>query len=474
MRSAVRCIWVWALAFGVIAGRATAQHAEDRAAADFGAASPASRDDELARLVRDYFRAERVADRARLAGQIAGAEGASIASVSEAIRQVQFWNAQPAGAQQFSIPCDRPYGREPYIIRVSVRVPADYDPNRAYPLIVALPDVGASAASCLEFVAGVVAVGDLATGPEGYLIAATCDYAGLWLSAPADAAGDGDAILGELRRRYHVDTDRVYVLGSGQGGTAAFVWAVLQPDALAAAMPLDGALALQLDAPAVEVFLPNLRNLSVMGAYVRGDSTVADPYTGAVAAWNEYIVRLAKERKLPLHLEAVEAPADGPLAPPPDLVADFLNDRRLHGVKEVELSFRYPRQGKSAWLRQTKFLGEPWTGQRLVVESAPTETAGAALQAVLREKLAYLGGRIEGQTVQVRTRRCEQVEVRLNGELLDLDQAVTIYVDGTRRFEGQVTPSIATLLACAWEDWDFQRLWPVRLAIDHKGRAIER
>ena len=58
-------------------------------------------------------------------------------------------------------------------------------------------------------------------------------------------------------------------------------------------------------------------------------------------------------------------------------------------------------------------------------------------------------------------------------DVVDLDKDITIFLDGTRKFDGRATRKIKTMLEVAAEDWEFQRLWPVRFDLSQRGRAVQ-
>ena len=161
------------------------------------------------------------------------------------------------------------------------------------------------------------------------------------------------------------------------------------------------------------------------------------------------------------------------VTPPPDGLNDILSRTRPHGIRRFSHWFRYPVQGRASWLRQTRFLGEPWTAQQIVVAPAWDETPSQAITGILEDRLAFIGGQIDGQTIRLQTRRCAKLDLLLNDDLVDLDQDITIYLNGTKRFQGRAQRRIATLLEVAGQDWDFQRLSTVRFQLSHEGRAVQ-
>jgi hypothetical protein len=425
------------------------------------APSPAEPNPLLEKLT-GYFQATSARDRAKALHDISALPDADIAHVAQALKQIALWKAVEPGEKQIRIAMLRASTRTAEEIGVSVRVPQGYDPTAAWPAILVLPDPDASA---VDDVAKLLT--SWGVDPDKYLIAVAPRLGGVWLSSPVDTAEDPLRLVDTLGRQFHLDADRVYLVGTGANAHAACVLSALLPDLFAASVSIHGTLALQMPpAATAEMFLPNLRTVRSLWVFPSSEDV------GSVASWNRYLSEKAAESGIPLDAFEV-AGEDGTLLPPPDKLQPLLETRRPAGAKQLSLWFRYPAHGRIGWLKQTGFDGEPWTAQQLLVAPAPTEDVGVAAAALLKQKFAFLAGEIEGQTIRITSRRCDRIELRLSAELVDLDQPVTIFLDGTKRFDGKVKPKLATLLECARADWDFQRLWPVRMTISAKGRASE-
>jgi pimeloyl-ACP methyl ester carboxylesterase len=440
-------------------------------------------------LLETYFRARDTRSQRDALAAVRSHDGVTFTEVADALTQVNLWDKRPSGVERVEVTIPRPGSRKPHVTVLHVRVPDDYDPARAYPLLLGFSDAKADPEQFVSFLATL-----LGDRRDDFLIASASDLGGVWFSDPAAAAGDPDAVLALLKRRYHLDTDRFLLIGYGTGGQAAFHLALIRPDAFAAAMPLAAACALETGAEAADLFLPNLRHLPVSAVYGALDveGTPLPPTDGldgatplpgregqgegvqsGVAPWNRYMAARARRLNVPLHAHEIpDAGRDG-VVPSPDVLASFLDARRPQAPREMSLRFRYPEQGSAHWLRQTRFTGDPWTAQHIVISPAEGESPEEAVTAVLTEKLAHLAGRVDGQTIHIDTHRCERIDVLLSDALLDLDQEVTIYVDGTQRFKAKSERSIDTLLEEARTQWDFQHPVPARLQVSKSGRAIE-
>jgi predicted esterase len=425
--------------------------------------------EELAELVESYFKASSEGDRRKILDRISGAEGATLEAVAAAMRSASLWEPRTAGIEQL-IPAG--VGGPPipeHIARASVFVPQGYDPARAYPLIFALHDHGGSGE---KFVAEVRHL--LGPRADEFIVAAPSDYRGVWLSSSMEAAAEPVRLMDALKRRYHIDSDRVYAYGRGLGGHAAIELAVLRTDWFASVVSVDGTLSLDMGAAGISLLLPNLRHTPLLAVYGVPEDGEADSPGVVVATWNRHIERVARERDLPVRTVELSVHGSTGVVPPPDVLAEWFGLTRPRRIVAFDHWFRYPSQGNVAWLRLSRLFGEPWTAERIVVTPGLGETREEAVEGVLREKLVYFGGEIDGQTVRVRSQGCERLELLLNEELIDMTKNVTIYLDGTARYEGPVRPELSIMLETALETWDFQRLWPVRFQLVRSGRAVQR
>jgi len=436
----------------------------------------------LTAKLSDYFTASTAADRRQIAREIESISGVTIDMVGAALHQTPLWKPLTVEGQILRIECPRGPRKDPYVTKVHVRIPKGYDPAAPYPLVLALHGTGGGGEQYLKFAEQL-----LGDDVNHFLIAAPTNYAGVWLGSEFAESYDVPTILSELKRAYHVDSDRVYVTGYSLGGHASFVAAALYGDYFAASVPLAGTFVTQAGWEAVELLLPNLRGTPVLAVYgeldrnERGgdpddDKPGADESSdqnSGISGSNRHLTRMLKRIDAPVEL--IEQPGVGHLGvePPHDRFRKHLSIRRPHDRKSVQQWFRYPSQGRAGWLRQMEFDGRMWRSQQLVIQPAANETYSEAMTNALTERLAYIGGEIEGQTVRITTQKCAKVELLLNSELIDLTQPITIIMNGTRRFEGVATPKISTLLEMAHRDRDFDRLWTVRFEISETGRAIQ-
>ncbi|MFQ5490358.1 MAG: alpha/beta hydrolase-fold protein [Phycisphaerae bacterium] len=429
-------------------------------------AKPSSADAALIERVTDYFREADPGRRKKLLPKIDRAAGQSIEKVADAIRAVQLWPEATAGTHTFEL---KPNPKSS--TRVDVILPSDYDPKKPWPMILCLHGQGGRGTNALGYVRRLL---DEQAG--NFVLAAPTDYKGAWfMVTPADAQEPVDLLL-ELRRRYHVDTDRVYVLGYSMGGHGALTLASLYGDDFASAISLAGTLVVPY-VPVQSILAQNLANVPVLAVW--GENDVFDDSGkpapgGGIAGLNENLMNLSVEMNLGINGQALPGVGHRGVDPPLDALRTFLDMRRDRTPSQIKHWFRYPVQGRFGWLRQRRFGGKPWSHTQLSIVAKTTDDINKYIVETVKKKLAYLGGYIENQFIEVTTRRTRELEVLLNDELIDPNQPITLKVNRKIRYEGLVKPRISTLLEVAYQDWDFQRLYSIRLVVGRKTQARQK
>jgi pimeloyl-ACP methyl ester carboxylesterase len=169
-----------------------------------------------------------------------------------------------------------------------MHVPLDYRGDQPFPLIVYLSGGGGLAFD------GAANMGET-LAHAGYLVLIPHANGNLWWeSKPTETVY---ALLLEILRSYNVDTDRVYLVGFSNGGTAAIEFGTRWPDRFAAVVSLMGA---GLDTPSgTKLPLQNLLDVPVL--FVHGDKDAIIPPSSSYTA--ESALRSLKPRVTPeLHI----------------------------------------------------------------------------------------------------------------------------------------------------------------------------
>ncbi|UCC29299.1 MAG: hypothetical protein JSU86_13985 [Phycisphaerales bacterium] len=413
----------------------------------------------LTELVHSFFRSNDGQKRAPLIPAIEDAADGSIEAVAEAVKEVQVWPAIPASRGTFSFES----GAE-RVIEVAYQLPTGYDSTAAYPVIICMSDRGMSSRHTFEHARE--ALGDAI---DEFVLVCPVRPVGGKFHQPVEAASDLRRLVRRARRQIHTDTDHVFLFGSAAGGQSVWMAAIAHPDLFAGVVVLSS----YPDVPYPQQFYPflleNLRALPVLTVWTAADNPPTTIRQALIAAHNQAIVALAERAALPIVGVEIHGSVPGDLKPPPGEVAAVLSRRRAAPGGSVSHWFRYPGQGHTGWLKQTRFTGDLWDADQLSIVASPSVDRDRFIAEVIRERLAYLGGRIDGQTITIETQRCERIELLLPYGLLDPSLPITIRCNGKRRHSGGIRPSIHTLLETAYEQWEFQRLTAARRSFSIKA-----
>lgn len=424
---------------------------------------------ELDELVQSYFRSRNSDQRAELADWIEELTDGNLALVADALQEVQLWDSIPGDIGRFVTPSDT----DPTVIG-SYQLPPGYDPTRRYPVIICMPQDQYSCLLVLEQAMDLLHQ----TARESVLLCPQWPEAAS-IHQPGPASGYINRLLRHTRKYIHTDTDRVYVFGVGKGGDAAWLVALTHSDWLAGVIILSGFPQLPYPESAVPLLLENLRGLEVLTAWDAASVAARDPRLVLVSAHNRAIATWAKKLSVPIH--GMELDADHALDSPDGIpevlkveIAAVLKKRRQPVGGQVSHWFRYGRQGRAGWLTQTRFKGRVWEAQQMAILPPSSGDRNTYITEVIKDKLAYLGGRIEDQQITIETRHCAKIELLLPDGLLDWDRPIIVQCNERQRYNRVIRPSIHTMLETAYQDWDFQRLSVARLSIAIRSDMAER
>lgn len=404
---------------------------------------------ELVRLVTEYFQSDGQPSRDALVPRIEQESGGSIAAVAEAVASARLWpdpipetgvvSVQLAGAR----------------VPVSYRVPQGYDPRTGHPLVLCMPSRSVDPLEQARAMLGAAV--------EGFVVASPASAIGGSVHYENSGAADLAALLRELRRTFHINSARMYVFGVDGGADAAWMAAVSHAHLLAGVIAVEGYPRVPFPDQVYPFLLGNLARLPVLSVHTACSDESSPRRCRAVARHNEFIIALAERAHWPIARVVSDRAPAGPFVPPPDATAALLGGVKGPPPKQTSHWFRYSEEGQSDWLTQLRFRGEVWDDSQLSILPAGGTPRDAYIAKVVQEHLAYLGGRVEGQTITVETRRCAEIELSLPVSLVDLERPVTIRINGKRRLKGMIRPSIKTMLETAFERWEFQRPVVARL-----------
>jgi predicted esterase len=233
-------------------------------------------------------------------------------------------------------------------------VPASYDGKRPFPLVIALHGTSGDEATLFDgpsYQQGAIKQAAekhrvLLVSPRGR---GTTEYRGI---------GEDDvlSVLEDVRRRYRVDDDRVYLTGHSMGGTGAAYLALHHPDRFAAVAPLAAAYS-----------FPSLARNAVRIPFLWvGGATDAEFYHRGVA------VGVERMRKFGAPVLVELLPGEGHQGPVKDfdrILGWLVQHRRDPHPRSYFFELDTPLHG-SAWWTTMEKVAQPGRMASLLAESA--------------------------------------------------------------------------------------------------------
>lgn len=363
-------------------------------------------------------------------------KSASVETVSQIIRAERTYQTQPVG----NLP------NEQIVIRgrtyhVSLFIPPTYQASRAYALVLCLHGFGFTGEEYLERWRTRL--------EEDYLLACPTYPSGAWFTRRAE-----ELVLEtirQVRRRYHIDPDRVFLTGMSNGGIGAWLIGMHHAPLFAGLAPMASGLD--------DVLMPFLANLQHTPVYIihgAKDQVMPVDLSRSIA---KELDRLGYRYVYREHQR--EHPMAGghyfPREELPDLVAWFNGQRR----EPLPTNLTVVRDG-------SHFQAFNWV--RLDATD-PIATFSEDLVdkrdgRIKRREFARLDASILGTNrIEVKTEHVRRYSLFLNEQLIDLSKPLTVVTNGRVSFEGTVTPSVETLLRQDRLRQDPERLFSIHLTI---------
>jgi hypothetical protein len=430
--------------------------------------TPAAADEHLDDLLSRHFMAKTAAERVRLRKEILAVEGLTPTKLAEAIKGVKLWKKQPSGEYETKMRLRKGKASD---MPLWVRVPEAYNPDRAWPLVIALHGQGGKAEHMLKLTRQL-----LGNRADQFIIAAPQDLGPIGFTMPTDVVSRPRNLLIALRHTFHVDSDRVYLIGYSQGSHNAWMAAVMHADCFAGIVPLATDLQLVGGELLYDEVLPNAKNLAILFCWGQGDTLDAEgkphPTGGNAAACRKMsavIGALGFKKFASVELEGVGHIG---VEPPADQFGKLLDQKRPHFPKHVRQAFRLPDQSDAYWVGAQEMQGEPLPDGTLSIPVPQDENPQAAKRKWLINKLGLVEGECKGQTIKVTARHTPRMIMLFSDELLDLDKPVTIMREKKKVFEGKIDRDMAVMLTEAARGWDFDRL-PVARAVVPLGGKVK-
>jgi dienelactone hydrolase len=354
---------------------------------------------------------------------------------------------------------------------VTIVLPEDYRPDRAWPLVYALHPSGEPADRWAEQVRRL-----LGERAREFVIASP-EYRQNYIAVRPPFSAEHAAILDGVARLVHVDANRVYAFGYSKGGFAAWYVTVYFADRFAGTVALAAGFDV---APGPDGFwrqlAPNVTHVPVLNAWGSRDPLVirdlAEQPAGTFAESNRWFARELKGLGLPITNIEVPGAEHYQMPPPMKAVWETLSRRRAVDPARVTHTFRHLHQASSYWLEGVSWAGESW-GDPWPTRAAPKpgESEASVLARTLEPLLGRLTGVRDGQVLRITRQHIGDVVVWFGERTVNWDQPVSLEADGKTVFSGKLTPDAALALARAKATVDFERLCFAGIRVNASGDA---
>ncbi len=418
----------------------------------------------LETLVGRYFHEASEAERGKLLAQIREAVTGSWEVVRDAVQTMSLWDDVPGPDR---VVVQTASAGEVGLIYRGFNDPAQLERRGLVLCMSAAPGLGEAGLTIQRAM--------MILGPtlyeHSFVVALDKPVAHTFHQHPA-AGDDLRKIMRELRRRFRLDTDRVFLFGYGEGGAGTWNVAMFHPQFSAGAVIVASHPRLPYPEQLVPLLLPNLGGLPVLSVFEDAEEPTAGPDVLPAAIYNRAIVQFGEQHGLSLRgletsfrpMETAQQADDLPSSAAIERdVLPVAQHRRPPPGGDVSRWFRYPSQGDLGWVRATKWHAEPWVGEQVSIAPGAGTDRDEFITAFFKENLFRLAGRIEGQIITLETKGIAEVEVVFYEGMVDLTRPITVTINGRKRHEAIIKPSIETLLEEAYADWEFQRVAVARL-----------
>lgn len=418
----------------------------------------------LNNLIHDYLQSNG-AD-AKLESTILQHPDASPKNIIRAIRSAELWQHQPPGVRDFPMQL----GSAQTTYRIHISVPANDSTEKRWPLIIALHGSGGRPEDIMHYIRSLL--GDRA---NDYLIAAPEGFGSMHLRGDADETNRPRDLVVALRHQFRLDDRRIFLMGYSLGGHNAWLAGILHADLFAGIMPLATPLQIVGNDILFDELLPNLRNTNTLFVWGENDKLNAEGKVredGGNAAWNRHMTKIMRDVGVS-GFESIELAGvgHGGVVPPANALNDWLKQTRRRYPKEVHHVFRLPESSSAYWIRAMELEGEPLPDGELKIRYTKDDDPKKKQRAYLTQRLGLVEASIEGQTIKLRSRKTQTIELLLHDKLIDLDKPVTILRGSRELYKGKVPRDLRILLREAARTWDFDRLFSARVTIP-RGKRI--
>lgn len=405
-------------------------------------------------MLREYVKSDDIVARERLAASFAKENELAVDLIARLVRTLPpMLPYAKTSTDRLTLDVELPDVTEGSYL---VQLPPDYSHYRQYPVVMLLHSPRDTAAGMMDRMKEFGA-------HHGYILAAP-----LWggkarefkyeYSAREHAAALN--CLRDLRRRFNVDSDRVFLFGWEAGGTMAFDVGLSHPDQFAGVLPMNGSCAMFPTRYAANgQYLPfyvvegenngnnAIANRDLFKTWIRGHyPSMYVEYKGRVSEWFSWEI--------------------------PTMFEWMNKKKRHHPARELGRGALVAGQGDEfKTLRESDnkfyFLGASGIMEKHLTDAVTfkksTPPATLTANIAVGNEAAVKGAKIWNQ-INIRTTGIKQISIWLAPNMIDFGKPVAVRVNGNSHGNGRVIePSLPTMLEEFYQSGDRQRLFYARL-----------
>ncbi len=322
----------------------------------------------------------------------------------------------------------------------AVLLPPEYNPHRAYPMLVVLHAAGHTPEREIQWWGG-TAENPLQAQRHGYIVIAP-EYAEPKQTSYDYAVRAHLAVLTAIRdarRRFHVDSDRVFIAGHGMGGDAVFDIAMSHPHLFAGAIPITG-----ISDRYCKYYWQNAEHVAwyIVGGELDRDATARN---------TRELERMLRHRYDIVFAEYIGRGYESYYEEIHELFAWMELHRRARDPHELEMRVLRPFDNRFYWVQLDEM---PANVMRPIVWEGSRSRRVSPMQLAVRIT--------PGNTLYLRSGAGRHT-LWLTPELVDFDQRLTVRKGSRQLFNDFVKPDIAAILDDFRIRADRQRLYWARL-----------
>jgi dienelactone hydrolase len=325
--------------------------------------------------------------------------------------------------------------------KYQVQLPPEYHAGRSYPVLFVLHEAAGRPSDLLQR-------WSMLAAQHGYfLVAPEWDSAGnaVYTYSDIEQAAVVD-VLRDLRRRFQIDSDRVFLSGYGEGGKMAYDVGLSHPDLFAGVMPMSG--------PARYFARQYWHNAQYLPFYV-----VDGEADGDTAKDNRTIFEHWMPKGFPSLYVQYKGRGHDWFALEPPIYFDWMSrKKRPQGFPELgkmgalgdEFTSMRPADSHFYWLSGEEISDRCINDFRRWKNSTPPAT----LQGVVAP----------GNQINLNCHGFRRAVVWFGLGMVDFEKPVTFFVNGgISRANRKITPSLAILLEDFYQRGDRQRLFVAKV-----------